>query len=278
MKTPTRLTCLINDAAGPARLPVEHGLSFLLEHGPQTLLFDTGQTGLVVDNARHLGLDPSRIDRIVLSHGHYDHTGGLDALLNVTPPGTLFLHPDAFQRKYSFRTGECRDVGIPSLTPEAITRRGWNIVPTLAPTRVAENLHLTGPIPRNTNFEDVGGPFFLDPAATLPDPFLDDQALFFPTSRGTVVLLGCAHAGIINTLDYVRTLTHDAPLHAVIGGLHLLNASQDRLHATIAGLLRHAPHFLAPCHCTGTPATDLLRQHFPRQFHPCGTGSQFNFN
>jgi 7,8-dihydropterin-6-yl-methyl-4-(beta-D-ribofuranosyl)aminobenzene 5'-phosphate synthase len=278
MTAAIRITCLINDAQGPVPLPVEHGLSFLIECERGTLLFDTGQTGLVVENARHLGLDPSRADRIVLSHGHDDHTGGLDAWLNVVPRGTLFLHPAALEHKYSWSTGECRDIGMPNLTAETIAQRGWNVVQTLTRTEVADGLHVTGPIPRGTNFEDVGGSFFLDTAKTRPDPMLDDQALFFPTRQGIVVLLGCAHAGVINTLDYVRKLTRGTPLHAVIGGLHLLNASPDRLAATLAALRHHAPHLLAPCHCTGTPATDLLRHHFPHQLHPCGTGSQFTFD
>jgi 7,8-dihydropterin-6-yl-methyl-4-(beta-D-ribofuranosyl)aminobenzene 5'-phosphate synthase len=277
MSTSIRLTCLINDTPADPALPAELGLAFLLQTADHNLLFDTGQTGLVVPNARQLGLDLSTVDRVVLSHGHYDHTGGLHALLDLLPPATLFAHPAAFDRKFSHRTGAPRDIGIPRLTPADLARRDWNIVHTLAPTEILPGIHCTGPVPRLTPFEDTGGTFSLDPAAAHPDPLLDDQALFFPSAQGIVVLLGCAHAGIINTLRYIQTLTRPAPLHAVIGGTHLLNAAPARRGGPAEALHQLNPQLLAPCHCTGTPATTLLRSHFPASFHPCAVGTHFSF-
>ena len=278
MNQNVRITCLVNDAVGPAMLPVEHGLSFLIESGGRTLLFDTGQTGLLVENARQLGFDLAGTDRIVLSHGHYDHTGGLTAVLDVAPHGLLFTHPAAFERKFSRSTGQCRDIGMPTLSTQDIYRHGWTIIKTLSPMEVTSGLHATGPIPQVTTFEDVGGPFFLDEAGTQPDPIVDDQALYFMAREGVVVLLGCAHAGVINTLSYIRKLTRGARTHAVIGGMHLLNASPIRLAATTTALQPFGIRLLAPCHCTGSAATDLLRTRFPQQCRDCGVGSQFDFD
>lgn len=277
MSSTTRLTCLINDTQGAAQLPVEHGLSILIETDAGSLLFDTGQTGLVVDNARHLGLDLSHVERIVLSHGHYDHTGGLDAVLNVASPGRLFLHPAALARKYSRRTGTSRDIGMPKLTAPEIFRRGWNIVETLGPQEVMPGFHVTGPVPRETPFEDVGGSFFLDDAGTQVDPIVDDQALYFPTRVGLVVILGCAHAGVINTLRYISQLTGGTPVHAVIGGMHLLHAPIGRLTATTETLRHYEASLVAPCHCTGSAATAMLRSQMGPSFRDCGVGSQFVF-
>jgi 7,8-dihydropterin-6-yl-methyl-4-(beta-D-ribofuranosyl)aminobenzene 5'-phosphate synthase len=277
MSSTIRLTCLINDTKGAAQLPVEHGLSFLIETDAGALLFDTGQTGLVVDNARHLGLDLSRVDRIVLSHGHYDHTGGLDAVLQVAPHGTLFLHPAALERKYSRRTGTTRDIGMPKLTAPEIRRRGWNIVETLRPTKVMPGFHVTGPVPRETPFEDVGGSFFLDDGGTQVDPIIDDQAVYFSTRAGIVVILGCAHAGVINTLRYISQLTGGTPFHAVIGGMHLLHAPIGRLTATTETLRQYEASLVAPCHCTGSAATAMLRSQLGPSFRDCGVGSQFVF-
>ena len=139
-------------------------------------------------------------------------------------------------------------------------------------------LHVTGPIPRITTFEDVGGPFFLDAAGAQPDPLVDDQALFFTVPEGVVVLLGCADAGVINTLHYIHKLTRGAPVHAVIGGMHLLNAPAARLAATIAALREFGVRCVAPCHCTGGAATDLLRSHFPGPCQDFGVGSRLVFD
>lgn len=277
MSSTIRLTCLINDTQGAAQLPVEHGLSILIETDAGSLLFDTGQTGLVVDNARHLGLDLSHVERIVLSHGHYDHTGGLGAVLNVTPRGTLFLHPAALERKYSRRTGTTRDIGMPKLTAPEIRRRGWNIVETLRSTEVMPGFHVTGPVPRETPFEDVGGSFFLDDGGTQADPIIDDQAVYFSTRAGLVVVLGCAHAGVINTLRYISQLTGGTPVHAVIGGMHLLHAPVSRLTATTETLRQYEARLVVPCHCTGSAATAMLRSQLGPSFRDCGIGSQFTF-
>lgn len=277
MNENVRITCLVNDVAGTASLPVEHGLSFLIECGGRTILFDTGQTGLVVQNALQLGFDLAGTDRIVLSHGHFDHTGGLKAVLDVAPHGVLFVHPATFERKYSSRTGECRDIGMPNLSTQDVFRHGWTVVNTLTAMEVTSGLHTTGPIPRVTTFEDVGGPFFLDAAGTQPDPIVDDQALYFTAREGVVVLLGCAHAGVINTLSYIHKLTRGARIHAVIGGMHLLNASPLRLAATTTALQQFGIRLLAPCHCTGSAAIDLLRTLFPQKCQDCGVGSQFSF-
>jgi 7,8-dihydropterin-6-yl-methyl-4-(beta-D-ribofuranosyl)aminobenzene 5'-phosphate synthase len=278
MSAVVRITCLVNDAIGTAALPVEHGLSLLIENGGRTVLFDTGQTGLVVQNALQLGFDLAGTDHIVLSHGHYDHTGGLKTVLEVAPHGLLFTHPAAFERKFSRSTGQCRDIGMPNLSTQDIYRHGWTIVKTFSPMEVTSGIHATGPIPRVTTFEDVGGPFFLDEAGTQPDPIVDDQALYFMTREGVVVLLGCAHAGVINTLNHIHRLTRGARTHAVIGGMHLLNASPIRLAATTTALQQFGVRILAPCHCTGSAATDLLRTRFSQQCRDCGVGSQFSFD
>lgn len=278
MNKSVRITCLVNDVVGAAALPVEHGLSFLIESGGRTVLFDTGQTGLVLQNAQQLGFDLAGTDRIVLSHGHYDYTGGLKAVLDVAPHGLLFVHPAAFERKFSKTTGRCRDIGITTLSTQDIYRHGWTLIKTLSPIEVSSGLYVTGPIPRVTTFEDIGGPFFLDEAGTQPDPIVDDQALYFMAREGVVVLLGCAHAGVINTLSYIHKLTRGAKVHAVIGGMHLLNASSLRLAETTAALKQYDMRLLAPCHCTGSATTDLLRTRFPRQCRDCGVGSQFDFD
>jgi 7,8-dihydropterin-6-yl-methyl-4-(beta-D-ribofuranosyl)aminobenzene 5'-phosphate synthase len=145
------------------------------------------------------------------------------------------------------------------------------------PTRLTDRLWLTGPVPRRTDFEDTGGAFFLDEACTRPDPLADDQAVFVETSFGTVVILGCAHAGIINTLWRIRELTGNRPIHTVIGGTHLVNASPERLDRTVAELRRLDIQRLLTCHCTGFSSQVRLWNEFPGRCAICPTGSAIGF-
>ena len=137
---------------------------------------------------------------------------------------------------------------------------------------------VTGPVPRVTDFEDTDDPFFLDPHCQHPDPLMDDQALFFDSPEGTVIVLGCAHAGVINTLQYVRQLTGNRPVHALIGGMHLLRASKERLSRTIEELRVCDVRVIAPAHCTGIPATVELWNAFPGRCVPCRVGDRFEFD
>ena len=136
---------------------------------------------------------------------------------------------------------------------------------------------LTGAIPRANAYEDTGGPFFTDEQGREPDELLDDQAAFFETEAGTVVILGCAHAGIINTVWYIRSLTSNRPIHAIMGGMHLLHASPQRMEFTIAELTRLQVGCLMPCHCTGAAAVSRLWNAFPGRCAACPVGTVLSF-
>lgn len=146
-----------------------------------------------------------------------------------------------------------------------------------APVEVLPGIFLTGEIPRETGYEDVGGPFVLDESGTVPDPIADDQALFFGTAEGTVVLLGCAHAGVVNTLSHVLRLTNGDKIHAVLGGMHLVNASPERINRTMAALRDLGVRRLGPAHCTGDLATATMWSEFLQACVPCSVGSRFVF-
>ena len=127
---------------------------------------------------------------------------------------------------------------MPDATETVLRSLHSRLVFTERPTPAADGLTVTGPVPRLTEFEDTGGPFFLDHACTKPDPLEDDQAVFFDTLKGTVVLLGCGHSGIINTLRYIVELSGNKPIRAVIGGMHLVSASPERITQTIKEIRR----------------------------------------
>jgi 7,8-dihydropterin-6-yl-methyl-4-(beta-D-ribofuranosyl)aminobenzene 5'-phosphate synthase len=142
---------------------------------------------------------------------------------------------------------------------------------------VTEEIFITGSIPRVTDFEDTGGDFFLDEPCLEADPIVDDQAVFFDTRDGTVVLLGCGHAGVVNTLNHIQKQTGGRPIHAVLGGMHLINASQDRLTRTMDALRGLDVNVLAPAHCTGARAQARMGTEFPDRWDPSTVGRRFEF-
>lgn len=268
------ITVLVENSVQRAGLRAEHGWSSLIEIGGRRVLFDTGQTELLLDNAKALGCSLDNLDVIVLSHGHYDHTGGLAAVLKRSPEAQVFLHPAALSPKFSANAdGPVRSIGMPEPGQQAIANAGTRLICTPAQREVVPGLFVTGEIPRQTDFEDVGGRFFLDEHCQKPDPLLDDQAVFFQTPAGVVVLLGCAHAGVVNTLLHIERITGDHRVRAVLGGMHLGSASERRMVETVGYLRQVKPDCLAPAHCTGMAASVQLWSEFPGICIPATAGT-----
>jgi 7,8-dihydropterin-6-yl-methyl-4-(beta-D-ribofuranosyl)aminobenzene 5'-phosphate synthase len=278
MQPNVHLTVLVENSVHTRTLRAEHGLAILIESHGRRVLFDTGQTDLVLANAARLGHSLENLDAIVLSHGHDDHTGGLAAVCRQSPQARVFLHPAATAPKFSGNAaGPPRAIGLPVAGQQALATAGENVLFTPTHREVIEGVFVTGEIPRRTDYEDVGGRFFLDAAGQQPDPLWDDQALYFPTAEGLVVVLGCAHAGVVNTLLQIEALTGAERIHAVIGGLHLLNATPARLAATVEALRRRQVVLLVPAHCTGAAATARLWTEFPGNCRAVGAGTTLLF-
>jgi 7,8-dihydropterin-6-yl-methyl-4-(beta-D-ribofuranosyl)aminobenzene 5'-phosphate synthase len=262
-----------NHASGPGLL-AEHGLAVWLKWGTRCLLFDTGQTEALLANARQLGLDLGTVDTVVLSHGHYDHTGGLPDVCRLAPAEVvIYLHQDATRPKYGQADSGVRYIGMPARSLTLLCKCGSSLHTVTGPTEVAPDLLLTGEIPRRHAQEQADERFRQDAEGRHIDPFLDDQSLFLRTPAGTVVLLGCAHAGVINTLDYIWHLTDGHPIRAVLGGMHLQAASDERIAWTLEALQRFSIKELYPAHCTGAKAVAVLEAAFPGRCLPCGVGT-----
>jgi 7,8-dihydropterin-6-yl-methyl-4-(beta-D-ribofuranosyl)aminobenzene 5'-phosphate synthase len=273
------VTILMENYASRPDLHAEHGLSIHIGETDSAggTVFDTGASDRFVHNGEVLKLDLARTEQIVLSHGHYDHTGGLPALLDRAPGARVFCHPDALIPRYSIKDAAApREIGIPDAS--RIRLREHSFLKTQQRTPVTARLHATGEIPRSTSYEDTGGPFFLDEAGLRPDPIRDDQALWFISEGALVIVLGCAHAGVINTIETCRQQSGVDPVRAIIGGFHLVNADARRLDRTVDALKRVNPEVLAACHCTGEAATERLRHEFPGQFQEVHAGSVFVFS
>jgi len=257
------LTILSENTVRGAGLLGEHGLSYWIETGTHCVLFDTGQGMVLEQNAAKLGIDLGQADAIVLSHGHYDHVSGLPEALEAAPDAALWLHPAATEKKFIRSSkGTARRISTDFL--EAGDFGKSRIVHRVTePAEVVPGVWVTGGIPRTNDFEDVGGPFFLDENLSVADPMADDMAVFLPEAAGLSVIFGCAHAGGINTLDHIIRQTGNLPAHTLIGGLHLVASSPERMDRTVAALHAIAPVRMGFCHCTGVPAIHRIRSEFP---------------
>lgn len=250
---------ILVDNQAPLDLVAEHGLSIWIEAEGKRILFDTGQGGALEPNAREIGVDLAQTDILILSHGHYDHTGGIAQVLRHNQKTNVYCHPGITQVHYSIKNGTMKSIQIPAESKAALDHMpAPNLHWISRPVHLSENIGITGPIPRETVYEDTGGSFYLDPQGERPDPISDDMAMWIRTDKGLVICVGCCHAGLVNTLYYIQALTGEKEIRAVIGGFHLLNAGRQRLDHTITALHYLKPATIVPCHCTGEKATQLL--------------------
>jgi 7,8-dihydropterin-6-yl-methyl-4-(beta-D-ribofuranosyl)aminobenzene 5'-phosphate synthase len=291
-KRTTAVTVVIDNNALSRGMAKQWGLSFWIEAGSSRVLLDCGASRVFLRNAQALGLPLHELDALVLSHGHYDHGGSLAQVIATAPGARLVVHPGALMPRCNLeKSGKRRPIGLPDASLAALREQPKRTTWATGPTPVAPGVWASGPVPRRHPLEPAEPAFFLDDACTIHDEVVDDQALWIETPRGLVVLCGCAHAGLINTVEHVRAVAADrgrtetlepsgggpAMVRAVLGGFHLLQARQDRLRATADYLESLDLEVCAPCHCTGKRATALLRERLGDAFVEIGSGARLVF-
>lgn len=247
--------CLVNDVAQHGFM-AEHGLSFYVEYKDLRILFDTGQNGnTLINNAALAGVDLHGLDAIVLSHGHYDHTGGLMPVLLMNKDVRLIAHPSAFQEKY-LRTKEgLKPIGIPFAFDD-ITRY-CRIIDGIGPVDLG-GIATTGAIKRLALFEEPQQNLLYKwRGAVYTDPLNDDQSLVINEDGKLILLCGCCHAGIVNTVEQVCRQYGKYP-ELVAGGLHLEHAAPERIALTAVTLGEAGIKQVIAGHCSGENIAEKL--------------------
>lgn len=272
-KRTVKITFLMDNRSKPG-LCAEHGFSAWIESDGQRVLFDAGNSDALAGNAEKLGIDLTEANLLVLSHGHSDHTGYVRQLLQRNPMIQVLMHPKATQQRYSIPPGQASEeiFMLPETVRALEAHPAHQKVITDEPHQVWNWLGSSGTIPRRHSLEDAGGPFFLDAEGQKPDLIEDDLALWIKTPKGLVILTGCCHAGLINTVEQIKTVTGETSIYAIMGGLHLQNASVARIDATMEALKQWNPDYLIPCHCTGDKVIDLLQREFGYHMEPGYSG------
>jgi 7,8-dihydropterin-6-yl-methyl-4-(beta-D-ribofuranosyl)aminobenzene 5'-phosphate synthase len=263
-----RITILCENSVGPISGTVgEHGFSALIEPSQgEALLFDTGQGLTLLHNARRMNKELSAVTKVVLSHGHYDHCGGLLPLLTEYGPKQLFAHPGIFTPRFRLKdTGECFSIGMPH-GRDQLEAVGATFELSKEFRELAPGMFLTGEVPRVTPFETGDQGLYRDCTGQDLDNTPDDQSLILETERGLVAILGCCHAGLVNTLEHIAYLRGRRDIYAVIGGTHLDFCGQMQREKSISALKKWGVQKVAVSHCTGFAAAARLSREMPKEF------------
>lgn len=257
----TRITILCENSVGvPFGVVGEHGFACLIETDKGDYLFDTGQGFGIVTNALALGKDLKRIKAVMISHGHYDHTGGLPAVLKIKGPVPVYGHPGMFFERYWSKDGEKRYIGIPYRRP-FLESLGARFQLNTEMIKVGPGVYLTGEIPQTTIFEknDINMTVHPPGAGPIhPDPVQDDLSLIVDSDNELILILGCAHAGMVNIINYTLEKMGRDRIHTIIGGTHLGFSSEDQFDETLRVIDQYQIERIGVSHCTGLAKAAIL--------------------
>ncbi len=260
---------VLNDNRPSGNLGSEHGLSWLIEKNGERILFDTGPSDIILRNARKMNVDLEDVNTVVLSHGHYDHGNGLVPLgREKGKKRRLICHPEAFAGKY--RKGDHTYIGLPLSREEAA--RGFELTETPEPLQVVEDVFFLGEIPRLNDFESKKTAFEKEDGSE--DFMIDDSGIAIRTSKGLIIITGCGHAGICNTIAHAVKITGEKRIVAAMGGFHLKEDNRQT-RGVVDCFVRMGVENAFPSHCTELPALARFYVHYKNNFVRSGDVYRF---
>jgi len=269
-----KVSILADDIVNKRDLLAEHGLSLFIEHNGINILFDTGQSSIFCHNATAIGVDLQKTDCIVLSHGHYDHCGGLVHFPKTDSFPKIYAHEQAFCKRYKENpiNNGYADIGIPWALDE-YPQIQKNMIFSQKMMEPYPGVHLISNIPTTTEFEDISKGFFIEKSGHItPDMFFDEQMLVIETDNRLAVFLGCSHPGVINCLKYVKKCFPEQSIYALFAGMHMENASPLRVEMTIQYMIEYKIQKVVPLHCTGIMAISEIKRFLKDRCHVQAAG------
>lgn len=273
-----KITTLIENMPDcEGKLIAEHGLSLYIEFGGKRILFDTGQSGEFVKNAESLGKPLEDLDMIIISHGHYDHSGGVPTLLNTLQKITkMYVGEGFFEKKNKkLAEGAYHYNGNPFTEEDLLVRKLVLEKITEDITYLTEDILLFKNFPQVSDFEQLNPKFFIQKGEEyIQDAFSEELALGLRTKKGLVLVVGCSHVGISNILHSVKMRVKE-PVFAVLGGTHLVEADEERLEKTMQAFRECGVCKVAVSHCTGEEGIKCARTEFGEDFVLNNTGNVF---
>ena len=270
-----KITTLVEDNQGENKdLESVHGLSFLIEEDDNKYLFDLAQNDLTVKNAEKLGHDLSQLDKVIISHNHYDHAGGLKDLIANFGPQNIIIQQEFFKEKYFFNKGSYKNRGT-EYSYDSLLKTGSNIEKISSDINyLSENVFTAANFERKTDFEKPNKHFYVkDKGQMRLDYFKDEIALGIKSPEGLIILLGCSHPGVVNIIASIIKRTGIDNIHCILGGTHLVKAGNERIEKTLKYIKSLDPDCLGLSHCTGQKAEEIFEKEMPQVFFHNHTGS-----
>lgn len=270
-----KITTLVENTQGEnSALKTTHGLSFFIEINNKFYLFDTAQDDLVVKNAAELGYDLNNLEKVIISHNHYDHGGGLKSLISNFGPQEIVLHEEFFKEKYDVKRKKKRYLGI-EYDRKTLLKTGSEIQEISKDiSYLNENIFIAANFKRKNSFEKINKRFNIKEDNKLSlDYFKDEIALGIESSKGLIILLGCSHPGVVNMISSIIEKTRNNKIHYILGGTHLIEGDEERINKTLDYLKTLDVDYLGFSHCTGKKAEKVFEKEMPDKFFHNNTGT-----